>query len=34
MKDKEFMNEYQEVLFENFSTIIKQNILFQTQLKQ
>jgi len=34
MQDKEFMNEYQEILFENFSSVIKQNILFQTQLKQ
>ena len=34
MSDKEFMNEYQEVLFENFSSVIKQNILFQTQIKQ
>ena len=28
------MNDYQEVLFDNLSTIIKQNILFQTQLKR
>lgn len=34
MQDKEFMNEYQEILFENFSSVIKQNILFQTQIKQ
>ena len=34
MKDLDFMNDYQEVLHDNLSTIIKQNILFQTQLKR
>ena len=34
MKDLDFMNDYQEILHDNLSTIIKQNILFQTQIKQ
>ena len=34
MKDLDFMKDYQEVLHDNLSTIIKQNILFQTQLKR
>ncbi len=29
----EFSNAYQEILLENLMTIIKQNFMFQTQLK-
>ena len=29
----EFMNAYQEVLFDNLNAILKQNLTFQTQLK-
>ena len=29
----EFLNAYQEILLDNFNSIIKQNLMFQTQLK-
>jgi len=29
----EFSNAYQEILLDNFNSVIKQNIMFQTQLK-
>mgnify|MGYP003345724111 FL=1 len=29
----EFSNAYQEILFDNLVSIIKQNFMFQTQLK-
>jgi len=34
MSDAEFMNDYQQTLLDNLNTVIKQNVLFQTQLKQ
>jgi chromosome segregation ATPase len=29
----EFLNTYQEILLDNFNSVIKQNLMFQTQLK-
>ena len=29
----EFSNAYQEILLDNFNSVIKQNLMFQTQLK-
>ena len=29
----EFSNAYQEILLDNFNSVIKQNMLFQTQLR-
>ena len=29
----EFSNAYQEILLDNFNSVIKQNMMFQTQLK-
>jgi hypothetical protein len=33
MSDVNFMNSYNEVVFDNLSSILKQNFLFQTQIK-
>lgn len=29
----EFSNKYQEILFDNFVSVVKQNLIFQTQIK-
>jgi hypothetical protein len=31
--DVEFLNSYTEVVLENFDAVLKQNLMFQTQLK-
>lgn len=33
MSDVMFMNAYNEIVFENFLAVLKQNLMFQTQLK-
>jgi chromosome segregation ATPase len=33
MSDVKFINAYNEIIFDNLSAILKQNIMFQTQLK-
>ena len=33
MDDKQFMNAYNEVILENMNSVLKQNLIFQTQLK-
>jgi chromosome segregation ATPase len=33
MSDVNFMNSYNEIVFDNFIAVLKQNLMFQTQLK-
>lgn len=33
MSDSNFINVYNEVVFENFTSVLKQNFMFQTQIK-
>lgn len=33
MSDVNFVNTYNDILFENFTAVVKQNLIFQTQLK-
>lgn len=31
--DKKFMNAYNDVVFDNFNSVLKQNLMFQTQIR-
>ena len=33
MTDVDFINAYNEVILENFNAVLKQNLMFQTQIK-
>ena len=33
MTDVDFINAYNEVILENFNAVLKQNFMFQTQIK-
>ena len=33
MSDANFINAYNEVVLENFTAVLKQNFMFQTQIK-
>ena len=33
MSDVNFVNSYNEIVFDNFIAVLKQNLVFQTQLK-